>query len=250
MATANPKVVGVPPGRGGGRAGFTLVELLVVVAIIGILMSLVMPGLQHAVERGRNVACQNNLRQLAIVVRLHAMDRDDALPASQTTPASAGFVPRLTAWYAYVRKMGGSDQGMRCPSARADNRVLVPGGGISTVSGIGAWPAVGQNGWVPGYSANAFWMVRDDQWQPATAYHTLSEVPEPSKIAAFLDGDVSFFPWGDPKRAIRFRHGPDYRINVAMFDSHVESWMLDETLVPGDRYLADCPMRTVPLWKN
>ncbi len=47
-------------------AGFTLVELLVVIAIIGVLIGLLLPAIQAARQAARRVSCGNNLRQIGI----------------------------------------------------------------------------------------------------------------------------------------------------------------------------------------
>ena len=51
--------------------GFTLVELLVTVAIIGILAGLLIPAVMMALESARKTTCQNNLRQIGIALQQH-----------------------------------------------------------------------------------------------------------------------------------------------------------------------------------
>src|SRR3954466_1287724 len=52
-------------------AGFTLVQLLVAIAVIGILVALRLPAVQAAREASRRASCQNNLKNLALGVLNH-----------------------------------------------------------------------------------------------------------------------------------------------------------------------------------
>jgi prepilin-type N-terminal cleavage/methylation domain-containing protein/prepilin-type processing-associated H-X9-DG protein len=78
---------------GGGEA-FTLLELLVVMAAIGILASLATPVFTKTTASGRSVVCANNLRQLQSGWQLYADDNEDRLVHNVAAQDTGDLVSR------------------------------------------------------------------------------------------------------------------------------------------------------------
>src|SRR5690606_19642579 len=58
------------------KRGFTLVEMLVIVAIISLLAMILFPAFQSARNMARSTVCQSNLKQLGMAVALYVQDYD------------------------------------------------------------------------------------------------------------------------------------------------------------------------------
>jgi prepilin-type N-terminal cleavage/methylation domain-containing protein len=80
--------------RSGRRFGFTLVELLVVIAIIGVLVALLLPAIQAAREAARRAQCKSQLKQIGIAI-LNYESAKKRFPPGSTT-AGTGITDRMS----------------------------------------------------------------------------------------------------------------------------------------------------------
>jgi prepilin-type N-terminal cleavage/methylation domain-containing protein len=65
---------------GPASRGFTLVELLVVIAIIAILLAILLPALNRVKEKGNQVKCLSNMRQLGLATTMYLQDSKGRVP--------------------------------------------------------------------------------------------------------------------------------------------------------------------------
>ncbi len=83
--------------RDPGRGGFTLVELLVVIAVIAILVGVLVPALTGARAAAQDAVCRNNLRQIGQAFFSYAFDYQGQFPVNNV---GAGVPPEeSTSWY-------------------------------------------------------------------------------------------------------------------------------------------------------
>lgn len=100
--------------------GFTLVELLVVLALISLLAAMLLPTLARVKEAGRATACLSNLRQIGLALQIYVSENNnrmpvmrDRLPGTNAPPDAPPSVDEVLAGHL------GNLQVLRCPS---DNR--------------------------------------------------------------------------------------------------------------------------------
>ncbi|MFZ2658410.1 MAG: prepilin-type N-terminal cleavage/methylation domain-containing protein [Victivallales bacterium] len=77
-------------GRRVVRSRFTLIELLIVIAIIAILMAILLPALKNAKEVAHAAHCLNNQKQIGLAVDMFASDHNGFCPGAPTNAAEGG----------------------------------------------------------------------------------------------------------------------------------------------------------------
>ncbi|MEM9373798.1 MAG: DUF1559 domain-containing protein [Planctomycetota bacterium] len=68
------------------RAGFTLIDVLVSLAVIGVLVTILLPSIARVRESAQRVVCGSNLRQIGLAVHMYAEDAGGVLPDSVFLP--------------------------------------------------------------------------------------------------------------------------------------------------------------------
>ncbi len=137
------------------EAGFTLVELLVVVAIISVLAALLLPALEKATNTARTAACASNLKQVGLTFMLYADANTGFFPSPCQDIGYGGSYPAPNYWY---NQLGGYTDYPQL-------RVGVNWSGLKRTFlqcpiWTGSWTGYGMNRYIPPADKVTAWMTQ------------------------------------------------------------------------------------------
>ena len=202
-----------------GHVAFTLVELLVVVAVIAVLIALAFPALRSTIETSRRATCAGNLKTLATAVLSYAGENNGRLPYTHGNPVDIPGGPASAPWfwaagdyigskYTRAQELDWSKQktfrglpsSLYCPSAKRETNNAAP---YDVSYGINAILAGNSGG--------------------GRSQRRLSSVPRASGMLLLADSmsysEKGSHAWSIRPATVSQRHGTV--ANVAWLDGHV-----------------------------
>jgi prepilin-type N-terminal cleavage/methylation domain-containing protein/prepilin-type processing-associated H-X9-DG protein len=179
--------------RSGTPGGFTLLELMIVIAIIGALLSILLPVIQSARESARKVVCLSNLSQIGKTMRTYAADFNGWIPRAclESEKRWPHFRPWVIAFDYELNRLpldqialsAAKFKVLRCPSAPQSAFATRPGDYLINAFVVGPdTDRIGGRVYLPGLSK-------------------IDWVRYPSQVVLMTDLNTSFQFWTDDPKA-------------------------------------------------
>jgi len=230
------------------RRGFTLVELLVVMAIISILAGLLLPALQKAVGTARQVACAAQMKQLASGLSLY-IDMFGGCPPQYMWENSPplpcdGAVGQINSWdkcicyYGLGITTGGDSRWWSsCP-----NHALDMGGWRPPILACPSWIYKQRGSYLYNREIPGGWRNVTRKWESAIRDLTAPHSAGPSRLAVMFEGkrtdSILNYNWGYLADGWEHRHPEGQKcgsgMNILFADLHV-TYQLANTDPTTDR---------------
>ena len=190
--------------RNRSQSGMTLIEVLVVVAVIGVLVALIYPALKAGVGSANRVKCLGNLRQIGVAAELYTQEHNNRFPDINA------WAMELCPYFSFKISIENLPTHTKtifwCPSANPAQVDPSPNGTLTY--GIGM-----------GYAGMNRIAQLSNNGQPVVL----------SKLAAFFDASGKNV-WDTTPERVSVRHGACY--NVLFADGHAES-LQNQQYAPG-----------------
>lgn len=213
--------------RNARRSGFTLMELLIVIAIVGILAAMLFPAINFVREKARKDECLNNLRQWGVAMQGYLDEHRGVFP---TYGSSAGGKPTLqegSAWYNVLPPYIGVE-----PLKEMRGKLPHPGNGIKSVFLCPSEPS-GLDGNDPAQNMSYFSSYTLNSWVNKNKRLRLAQIKNPAEFVIFAetgDGQATGINLS-LLHENAFRHSRSF--NVCFADGHTENVHISVAL-PSD----------------
>jgi prepilin-type N-terminal cleavage/methylation domain-containing protein/prepilin-type processing-associated H-X9-DG protein len=173
--------------------GFTLIEVLVTVAIVAILAAIAFPAFKSSVANGKNAKCVSNLRQIGLGMSLYVADNNGMLLGAEI-PTGTKWFDNLEAYLGKTTNLASSPS--RPPWQQCPAKSIPPGE------------------WNVGYGWNFqnFGGTDPANWGSEGEYARLASVPEPAKTI-IIGCTPKYFPDGVWRNGYIYRDITNYCTN-------------------------------------